>query len=208
MVDCTKVIKPVLEKSGLNSLRDYFLDHWVGAIVADDNGAEDFLKNFIETNDKEKILSRLARGKNFLFFIKNSQFRYRLKTQPTNEDGYEFKLVSVDQDVSLVYIQAKRDNLDFISAELAGHCRIIRKMGFDKKYFKRWMNCRISNKIICIPEVKMVLENPLWVEGFLNYNSHFTSNEYRLWTKKYEIDFPIRKRFRVLISDIIKHIKK
>lgn len=211
MTECTKVIKPKLERTGLNSLRDFFIDNWVGTNVANDKDAEAFLKNFVEENNPDKIISRLDRGKIFLFFITNSQYRYRIKNQPPSDAGYEFRITPVDQDVALVYVRAKRgnmDNLKLVSAELNGHSRVLRKAGFEREYFKRWMNCRIADKITCIDEVKMILSKPEWTEAFIHYNPYFTSNEYILWAKKYGIDIQIRKGFRVLLSDIIKHIKK
>lgn len=211
MTEYTKLKKPELERTGLNSLRDFFLDHWAGLNVNTDEDAEAYLQTFIETNDEEKIINRLAKGKVFLFFILDSQYRYRLKTQPPKEAGYEFKITSVDQNVSLVYLRAKRTEdqcFKHISAELTGHYRLLKKMEFDKVNIKPWMSCRVADKVICISEIKMILSNPQWTEAFINYNPFFTSKEYNLWARKYGIDFPIRKGFRRLISDIIKHIKK
>ena len=211
MSEYTSVKKPSLERTGLNSLRDFFLDHWAGLNLETDADAEVYLQKFIESNDEEKIIHRLSKGKVFLFFIINSQFRYRLKTQPPKEAGYEFKITSVDQRVSLVYIRAKRNEeqcFKHISAELTGHYRLLKKMEFEKSYIKPWMSCRVADKVICINEVKMILSNEAWTEAFLNYNPFFTSKEYHLWSRKYGIDFPIRKGFRRLIADIIKHIKK
>lgn len=211
MTEYTKVKKPVLERTGLNSLRDFFLDHWAGLTFNTDEEAEVYLQSFIESNGEDKIINRLSKGKVFLFFILDSQYRYRLKTQPSKESGYEFKITPVDQNISLVYLRATRGEdqcFKHISSELVGHYRLLKKMEFDKSFIKSWMSCRVSDKVICINEIKMILSNESWTEAFLNYNPFFTSKEYHLWTRKYGIDFPIRKGFRRLISDIIKHIKK
>ena len=211
MSEYTKVKKPSLERNGLNSLRDFFLDHWAGLNLENDEDAEKHLQTFIDGNDEEKIINRLSKGKVFLFFIMNSQHRYRLKTQPPKEAGYEFKITAVDQNISLVYLRAKRNDeqcFKHISAELTGHYRLLKKMDFDKVYTKSWMGCRIADKVICINELKMILSNEAWTEAFLNYNPFFTAKEYYHWSRKYGIDFPIRKGFRRLLSDIVKHIKK
>lgn len=211
MLQANTVKKPSLERVGLNSLRDFFLDGWSGLVVATDEEAESYLSEFIETNSEDKILNRLDKGKVFLFFIVDGEPFRKVKTQPNKEAGYEFKTATVDGRVSLVYIQARRNDgagLKFVSSELSGHYRLLKRMDFDKKYIKAWMNCRLSDKIICIEEIKTILSNDLWIEGFLNYNPFFTFKEYQQWVKHYEIPFQIRKGFRRLLSDIVKQIKK
>ena len=69
MLIANVVEKPALERVGLNSLRDFFLDGWAGLVVGTDEEAEKHLSDFIETNNEEKILNRLDKGKVFLFFI-------------------------------------------------------------------------------------------------------------------------------------------
>ena len=211
MLKANVVKKPALERVGLNSLRDFFLDVWAGLVVGTDEEAEKHLSDFIETNNEEKILNRLDKGKVFLFFIADGEPYRKVKTQPSKDAGYEFKTHTVDDRVSLVYIQARRsesNGLKFISSELSGHYRLLKRMGFEKKFVKAWMNCRMSDKIICIEEINTILGNELWTEGFLNYNSFFTFKEYQQWVKQYEIPFQIRKGFRKLLSDIIKQICK
>lgn len=211
MLKANTVKKPVLERVGLNSLRDFFLDDWAGLIVGTDEEAEKYLSDFIETNTEEKILTRLRKGKVFLFFIAEGESYRKVKTQPNKDAGYEFKTHTVDGGVSLVYIQARRNetnSLNFISSELTGHYLLLKRMGFEKKFVKAWMNCRKSDKIICIEEINTILGNELWIEGFLNYSSFFTFKEYQQWLKQYEIPFQIRKGFRRLLSDIVKQICK
>lgn len=211
MTELKKVKKPDLERTGLNSLRDFFLDHWAGLILESDNEAEEYLKKFVNDNSEEKILTRLQKGKVFLFFVINGEIFRKLETQPDASLGYEFKSVAVDENLSLVYLQAKKNDpstLNYVSAELNGHFKLLKRMGFDKQYIKPWMACRVADKITCIEEVKFILSDERLTEAFLQYSSFFNYNEYRAWVKHYEIDFQIRKGFRRLISDIIKQIKK
>lgn len=211
MSEVNKVKKPDLERKGLNSLRDFFLDHWSGLIIESDQEAEDYLKAFVEENSEDQILSRLNKGRIFLFFIINGELFRKIQTQPDPKMGYEIKSVTIDEGVSLVYIQVKRNDpsaLNYVSAELNGHFKLLKRRNFDKRFIKAWMNCRIADKITCIDEVNLILSDENLTKAFLNYNPFFNYEEYIAWVKFYNIEFQIRKKFRHLISDIIKQLKK
>ena len=79
MLKANVVKKPVLERVGLNSLRDFFLDGWAGLVVGTDEEAEKHLSDFIETNNEEKILNRLDKGKVFYFLLQMVNLIERLR---------------------------------------------------------------------------------------------------------------------------------
>lgn len=202
--------EPQVERIGLNSLRDFYLDKWQGKTVAGIEEANKYLAFFAKGLNEQNVLKKLRAGDTLVAFVKGFKIGSQIESDFDHLKEISFRIIPVEMDLGLIYFHINRDKgsvqSSFISAELDGLNKLLKLADFDKDYIRPWMECRIPDRLICIEEVKLVLANPKMVEAFLCYSSHFNRVDYENWKEEFKITLKIRKGHRYLISRVVKSV--
>ena len=136
MLKANVVKKPALERVGLNSLRDFFLDGWAGLVVGTDEEAEKHLSDFIETNNEEKILlkSEIVFLTNFLDLEKLRRDNLSVDISPSKDDPLISRSIFIPPNLFTTFVE----NAVKHSVNIAGdesYIRINIEVEKDKLYF-------------------------------------------------------------------------
>lgn len=199
-----------VERVGLNSLRDFYLDKWQGKVVTGIEEANKYVASFASNLNEQSVLKKLRAGDTFVAFVKGFKIGSQIETNFDNLNEISFRIIPVEMDLGLIYFYVNRDKghiqSSFIAADLEGLNKLLKAAEFNKEYVRPWMECRISDRLVCIEEVKIVLASPKMTEGFLCYSPHFNRKDYENWKNEFKIDLKIRKGHRFLISRVVKSV--
>ena len=198
------------DRIGLNSLRDYYLDQWNGKVVTGIEEANKFLSITAKNLTERNLIKRLKTGEFYVTFVKDLQTGDTIQADFEHLKEISFRIIPVEIGLGLVYfyVNRKKGRIDskFITAELEGLNKLLRVEDFHRDYTRAWMECRITDRLICIKEINMILSDDNLREAFLNYSPHFNRNDYENWREEFNISLKIRKGHRYLISRVIKSI--
>jgi hypothetical protein len=195
------------ERIGLNSLRDFYLDKWQGKVVTGIEEANKYVSFTANNLSERSILKKLKAGEFFVAFVKDYKIGEQIKSEFAHLKEISFRIIPVEMDLGLVYFYIDRDKGNakstYIAAELAGLNKLLREAGFNQEFVRAWMECRIADRLICIEEVNLVLNDPNLTEAFLCYSPHFNRKDYENWKNEFKIELKIRKGHRYLISRVV-----
>ena len=198
------------ERIGLNSLRDFYLDKWQGKVVTGIEEANKFVSFMANNLSERKNIKKLKAGDFFVAFVKDYKIGEQINADFPHLKEISFRIIPVEMDLGLIYFYIDRDKgytkSTYIAAELAGLNKLLRDADFNKDFVRSWMECRIPDRLICIEEVNLVLNDSILTEAFLCYSPHFNRKDYENWKNEFKIELKIRKGHRYLISRVVKSV--
>lgn len=202
--------KTKVERIGLNSLRDFYLDEWQGKVVTGVDEANKYVSFIVKNMNEKSILKKLRNGDFFIAFVKDFKNGEVIVTDYDSLKEISFRIIPVEMGLGLIYFRLNRKKgripSHFITAELEGMTKLLKDNNFNPDYTRQWMACRIPDRIVCIKEINLILQNPRLVEAFKCYNQYFDREDYENWRSEFGVDLKIRRGHRHLISSVIKSL--
>ena len=158
------------ERIGLNSLRDFYLDKWQGKVVTGIEEANKFVSFTANNLSERSILKKLKAGGFFVAFVKDYKIGEQINVDFPHLKEISFRIIPVEMDLGLIYFYIDRDKghakSTYIAAELTGLNKLLLDADFNKDFVRSWMECRIPDRLICIEEVNLVLNDSILTEAY------------------------------------------